>query len=56
MSLNIPKKIIKRKRNQPSRDLEDIMERSRKKNLMSNEEGLESEYDRLKDINDDHGL
>jgi hypothetical protein len=55
MSINI-KKPDNRKLNQPTRDVEEIMNKSRKIDLNDNEEGLESDEERLKYIKDDLGL
>ena len=56
MSQNIPKKVNTKRRSQPTRDIETIMEKSRNNTVMSNEEGLESEEERINYIQEDNGL
>jgi len=55
MSQNVKHPDIKKK-NQPTRDIEEIIEKSRTKNLNDNEEDLESEEQQLKDFKEDAGL
>ena len=55
MSQNV-KKIETKLKNQVTRDIESIMDNAKKKDMDDNEEGLESEEERIKYIKEDLGL